>query len=169
MADSIAGGLRSGRRLVLLEMQEAMFAVNGVEVSHPFLDRRLIEFVASIDPADRPLTDANKALIRAGFDGLLPDSVLGRRTKTVGNTLIAGAITEQGAEFARRYPAVSGSEERYLDSSEYSDRLVQFGSSTPSLLESLQLWNSWSLLLWLETVVESDGETTGRDGEPKPR
>ncbi len=84
----VARDLLNGRGLALREFQEAMFAARGLEVSHPYLDRDLVEFVASIPPAQRPIRLGNKALIRTAFAGHLPDSVLSRTTKTVANTWV---------------------------------------------------------------------------------
>jgi asparagine synthase (glutamine-hydrolysing) len=61
-------------------------AAFGIEVRHPFLDRRLIEFLASIPPGQIYKVDLSKRLLRQAMAGLLPEAVRLRRAKTHLNT-----------------------------------------------------------------------------------
>jgi asparagine synthetase B (glutamine-hydrolysing) len=159
---SVSRGLRShlsadlanGRGLILREYQEAIFARHGLEVSHPYLDRDLVSFVASIPATSRPLLAGNKALIRMAFLGLLPDSVLDRTAKTLGNTWIDRVIAEQGPEFVKRFPTVLGASARYLEADRYASALTNLPSLDAALADDL--WNAWSLQLWLEVLDTAD-------------
>jgi asparagine synthase (glutamine-hydrolysing) len=65
-----------------LEAIEASSAYRGFEVSHPFLDRKLTEFVANI-PLEMRLPDGQwKYLLAASLTGLLPEKVCDRLRKT---------------------------------------------------------------------------------------
>ena len=69
--------------VLLLEYDEMRHARAGLDVTSPFLDRRLVEYVASIPIARRPLDTCTKTLARNGFSDWLPSSVIDLRTKTV--------------------------------------------------------------------------------------
>ncbi len=57
-------------------------AAYGIEVRHPFLDRRLVELLVSIPPGQLFRTGASKPLLRRAMAGLLPDAVRLRQGKT---------------------------------------------------------------------------------------
>ena len=141
----VARDLANGRGLALREFQEAMFAARGLEVSHPYLDRALVEFVASIPPDQRPIRLGNKALIRTAFAGHLPDSVLSRTTKTVANTWIDEVQATQTLHFTARFPTVPDNAAAFLDPDTYRDAIT---SDDPDP----DLWQAWSVLLWLESI-----------------
>jgi asparagine synthase (glutamine-hydrolysing) len=64
-----------------LEVEERFYAAAGVEVRHPFLDRRLVEFVLSI-PEDEMVRDlGHKAILRRSMEGIVPEWIRTRRTK----------------------------------------------------------------------------------------
>ena len=65
-----------------LEALEARSAYQGFEVSHPFMDRKLTEFVANI-PLEMRLPDGQwKYLLEASLNDLLPSKVCDRLRKT---------------------------------------------------------------------------------------
>jgi hypothetical protein len=65
------------------ELQGAQYASTGIDLSHPYFDRQLIEFVASLPPRAHPFEGSTKPLTRRAFADHLPESVLTRHTKTV--------------------------------------------------------------------------------------
>jgi asparagine synthase (glutamine-hydrolysing) len=54
----------------------------GIEVRHPFLDRRLVEFMLAIPPRQRAQPGCYKPFLRRAMAGLLPEAVRQRRDKT---------------------------------------------------------------------------------------
>ncbi|HEC16983.1 MAG TPA: hypothetical protein ENI99_10520 [Sedimenticola sp.] len=54
----------------------------GIEVRHPFFDRRIVEFAFAIPPDLWTRGEYPKWLLRQATDGLLPDSVRWRKEKT---------------------------------------------------------------------------------------
>jgi asparagine synthase (glutamine-hydrolysing) len=142
----LARDLANGRGLAVREYQEALFAARGLEVSHPYLDRTLVEFVASIPPTQRPIRLGNKALIRTAFAAHLPDSVLSRTTKTVANTWIDEVVATQAPWFTARFPTVPDNATTFIDPDTYRTAI------TPPLDSPETLWQPWSLMLWLETT-----------------
>jgi asparagine synthase (glutamine-hydrolysing) len=54
----------------------------GLEVRHPYLDRRLVEFLLSIPPEQIYRAGTTKWLLRRAMDGILPNIIRLRRDKT---------------------------------------------------------------------------------------
>lgn len=57
-------------------------AAFGIEVRHPFLDRRLVEFILSIPPQKLFRAGLSKPLLRQAMTGVLPETVRMRKDKT---------------------------------------------------------------------------------------
>jgi asparagine synthase (glutamine-hydrolysing) len=55
----------------------------GQEARHPFLDRRLVEYVVSIPPEQHFHAGRRKLLLRRALAGILPERIRRRRDKTV--------------------------------------------------------------------------------------
>ena len=142
--------LENGRGLALREYQEAIAARHGVEVTHPYLDRALVEFVVSIPTVDRPVALGNKALIRGGFRGCLPDAVLDRVDKTLGNAQIARVIRAQGPRFAERYPEVPPTTLAWVDPEAYRAAVDGFLRTPEPSEVHPGLWPAWSLMVWVD-------------------
>lgn len=65
----------------LLLVEDRMSMAHGLESRVPFLDHRLVEYVATI-PADVKFKDGNmKHLLKKTFSGQVPDRILNRRDK----------------------------------------------------------------------------------------
>ena len=144
--------LHNGRSLTVLEYEEAMLAHRGIEVSHPFLDRMLVEFVASLPLDVRPVHPGNKALLRSAFASDLPEAVVGRRDKVVGNQYIETVALSQGPQFIARYPTVSEAARPFLDAAAYR-HMVSDTEGDPS--SHHDLWPAWSLMLWLDSIASA--------------
>jgi asparagine synthase (glutamine-hydrolysing) len=57
-------------------------AAFGIEVRHPFLDRRLFEYVLAIPPEQLFRLDSSKNLLRRSMVGILPERIRARAQKT---------------------------------------------------------------------------------------
>jgi asparagine synthase (glutamine-hydrolysing) len=66
----------------LVNWHERTAAAMGVEVRHPFLDRRLVEFVLAIPGEQLFRLDGSKNLLRRAMAGLLPERIRQRERKT---------------------------------------------------------------------------------------
>jgi asparagine synthase (glutamine-hydrolysing) len=53
----------------------------GLEVRHPFYDRRLVEFCLTMPEEQRWRGDITRVMVRRAMKGMLPESVLNRHTK----------------------------------------------------------------------------------------
>lgn len=66
---------------MLLHTEDRMSMLSGVEIRVPFLDVRVVEFLAGI-PVDFKLRNGwTKAILREAFKGLAPDEIMFRRDK----------------------------------------------------------------------------------------
>ena len=141
---------REARRVLTNENQEAEFAYRGIGVSYPYLDRSLVDFVTSLPPALRPFDGSTKTLVRSGFAGRLPASVLDRRSKSVANDYLDQVFTRLGAVYRLRYPTVTHAATAYLSSERYERALEASDSNLTTRPERTALWNVWTLMLWLD-------------------
>ncbi|HKY27348.1 MAG TPA: asparagine synthase-related protein [Pyrinomonadaceae bacterium] len=73
-----AGGFLSAVGFV----SRASFRTRGrIELSHPYLDRRLVEFLQAIPHEQRIRPGETRSLMRRALRGLVPEKVLNRKTK----------------------------------------------------------------------------------------
>lgn len=131
----------------LVESFEAKCAFAGLEASHPFLDRTVVECAASVSPDNHPFDGRAKALIREGFGDALPIEVLNRRAKTVFDDFRQVSMESLAPMYRRRFQTVIPVAERYLDAHAYRERLAD--TSSPN---SDDLFAAWLLMEWLESL-----------------
>jgi asparagine synthase (glutamine-hydrolysing) len=153
--DALTHLLTTGQSLRMLEFQESMMSRFGMEVSHPFLDRTLVEFVADIAPSARPLTPLSKSLIRTAMVGHLPDGVLERRDTTFATSMIVADFAVHLPTFTLRFPTVPEQALGLVDPSSYTDLCQRAHRGTLTFSGIQRLWNTWAYLLWIETVLPS--------------
>jgi asparagine synthetase B (glutamine-hydrolysing) len=134
----------------LIEAEEARCAHGGIDLSMPYLDRDLVLYIASIEVADRPFDGRSKTLVREGFSGWLPESVLARPSATVADEYLDEIFTAQLAEFGERYPEISRAGDRFIDRRVYSSLMeaARGGQRGSGVREPL--WAAWTLMTWLD-------------------
>ncbi len=143
-------------RVIINEHQEAEYAYGGVDVSYPYLDRSIIEFLATVPPRHRPFDGSSKALARHAFSERLPASVLERRDKSFADEYLATVFDRLAVEYRTRYPTVSDSAQPYLDPSRYTSLIGRFEDGTMTRSDRTALWNAWTLMLWLDGLSRYD-------------
>ncbi len=136
-------------RCLLNEVQSAEYRWHGIDVSYPFLDRSLLEFIATVPPPLRPFDGSSKAITRQAFAGFLPSSVLDRRTKTTAGRYLDGVFESVAPEYRTRYPAITDLAEAFLDRSRYANALSLSPTDTATRSDRDALWNAWTLMQWL--------------------
>ena len=129
---------------------EAAFSYQGLGLSHPFLDRSVVEFVASIRVLDRPFDGRTKTFLRSGFSGALPASVLDRPRATSFDEYLEGVFVHHAPSYRDRYPTVSDAAEPYLDTSRYRLTMEALGSGALNREQRYGLWSAWRLMAWLD-------------------
>jgi hypothetical protein len=131
---------------------EASFSYQGLGLSHPFLDRSVVEFVASIPIHDRPFDGRTKTFLRSGFSGVLPPSVLNRQRATSFDQYLEAVFTHHAPSYQERYPDVSEAAEPYLDDSRYRAALKRIGVGVVNREQRYGLWSAWTLMAWLDGI-----------------
>jgi asparagine synthase (glutamine-hydrolysing) len=89
---------RSGLDTLINEAGERASAEAGIEDRHPFLDRRLVEFLLALPEEQRWQRGRTKYVLRCALSGLLPESVLHRTDKADFSRLFIDAIDALGGE-----------------------------------------------------------------------
>jgi asparagine synthase (glutamine-hydrolysing) len=69
-------------RLPYLSYATEMYAYHGIEASHPFLDRRVVDFLCRVPPHMKFAGGWSKLLLRKAMEGILPDAVRLRVAKS---------------------------------------------------------------------------------------
>ena len=83
---------RSGLDTTISEAFERASAEAGIENRHPFLDRRLVEFMTALPDEQRWHRGETKYVLRRAMTGLLPHSVHHRKGKTDFGGLFIDAV-----------------------------------------------------------------------------
>lgn len=76
---------------------DVTLAEYGIEPRHPFMDRRIVEFMASVPPEVKYRYGYNKRVLRRAMKGILPEGVRNRRYKTNFSSLYDVKATESDA------------------------------------------------------------------------
>jgi asparagine synthase (glutamine-hydrolysing) len=84
--------------VVINEMYERASVESGLEDRHPFLDVRLVEFVAALPDDQRWKNGLTKHVLRQAMKGLLPESVRTRPDKAEFSGLFVDALSAIGGE-----------------------------------------------------------------------
>ena len=84
--------------VVINEMYERASVESGLEDRHPFLDVRLVEFVAALPDDQRWKNGRTKHVLRQAMKGLLPESVRTRPDKAEFSGLFVDALSAIGGE-----------------------------------------------------------------------
>jgi hypothetical protein len=134
------------------EVQEATYASRGLELTQPYLDRSLVEFVASIRAEDRPFDGRSKYLVRSGFAGWLPPSVLNRRSQTFADEYLDMCFARHAPYYLDRYPVVSEAALPYLDADRYQGLIGEIATQPLRFATRESLWSAWTLMTWLDTL-----------------
>ena len=132
------------------ELQEAQYASTGIDLSHPYFDRQLIEFVASLPPRAHPFEGSTKPLTRRAFADHLPESVLTRHTKTVADDYLDHIFVLHARQYRERYPNLSPLAQAFFDNGRYLTLLSRADSGRLDFTTRESLWSAWTVMAWLD-------------------
>lgn len=137
----------------LLALHEQGSLGTGVETRFPFLDRRLVEFLAPLPSRFKYANSETKAVFRKAIRGMVPDEVLDRRKTHLPMPRDPGAVRRQ-LEIARELLCSPDSRTaRYLD----SQKLVEFLGSRGAGQDTLTTWQVSMNLITLELLYRRFG------------
>jgi asparagine synthase (glutamine-hydrolysing) len=98
--------LRMARRHVNFDNVITCAAMRGIELRHPFYDRRLVEFLLGVPGHMLLHGDSRKYILREAMRGVLPELVRERRTKANFTASFAHAVLDRLAGHSTRDLAV---------------------------------------------------------------
>lgn len=135
----------------------------GIEVRHPFLDRRLFEFVFALPPAHLVRLGERKPLLRRAMAGVLPDFIRLRRDKTSLGGFVDFSLRKEAGRVRNLLAAPLSADLGIVDG-EAVRRSFESYCRGERTAEQRSLWYVISLELWLRRHAGrfSDlGETKG--------
>lgn len=123
----------------------------GMEARHPFLDRRLAEFILAIPPDQLFHQGYYKMLVRRAMTGILPDSIRWRLDKTQFNRYTS-FNWEKAAEQIQQLitePLLSTAF-GFVDANKLLERYAAYRTSHQDISPH-ELWPAVTMELWLKT------------------
>jgi asparagine synthase (glutamine-hydrolysing) len=145
----------------ILEQVDLQAAACSIEMRHPFMDKRLIEFCLSLPSSQRLRGGWSRLIMRHALEGILPQTVQWRGSKTImtpsfqkgllrfDQALLASIFSEQASgpvSPAAHYINWPMAQQAY-------GRLVSGADLSETDLQAL--WKAATLSLWLESTRKS--------------
>jgi asparagine synthase (glutamine-hydrolysing) len=121
-----------------------------VAYSHPFADRRLVEFMLAIPPEEVVRPGEPRRLMRRAFAGLLPEPVLLRKSKASFGEFYDQCLTPLAQEMLRDPGRLRSVELGYLDRASLVERLGRYLAGTDSNADQLRI--AILVEFWLRTA-----------------
>jgi asparagine synthetase B (glutamine-hydrolysing) len=141
------GLLGSPRLTTALEITSHYAAAHGIEVRHPFLDRRLIELCLAL-PSRLSLRDGwTRYILRAALADVLPSEVANRAGKAWMTDTFARSLFERDGNLLSNALQDLGVLDRYVAVDDISEK-VRNGRSLPND-EQARLARLATLSIWL--------------------
>ncbi len=132
-------------------------AAFGIEVRHPFLDRRLFEYVLAIPGEQLFRLDGTKSLLRRSMREILPERIRSRRGKTRFTPFLDSVLRERAAgEITELLSSPRADDLGILDGNRLRSAYLDFLGGTEESRRAL--WYAVTLEIWLrrcEVIRES--------------
>jgi asparagine synthase (glutamine-hydrolysing) len=127
----------SGWATLFHEIWEREGALLGIELRHPFFDRRLAEFAFAIPERQRSHSGLVKIVLRNALQGRLPESVIRRRIQAEFTPVFKQAVDTIDAQ--GRFTCAEIEERGWIIPSELFSSIQKFRAG-----ESLNVWRLWA-------------------------
>jgi asparagine synthase (glutamine-hydrolysing) len=132
----------------------------GIEVRHPFLDRRIAELLLAIPPRQRSEPGVYKPLLRRAMQGLLPELIRQRKDKTSLGSFIDLGWRQKEADRIRDLLAEPLSAELGIVDGARLRAAFEFAQKNEA--EAAHgLWYAVTLELWLREIASSGFDLAG--------
>ena len=143
--------LTSPQLLWVLELSDRCAAAFSLDVRHPFMDKRLIEFCLAL-PAEQKLDKGwSRIIMRRAMAGILPNEICWRGGKTDMNpNFIYGLLKKSRRDLDEVVNDLSETVERFVDSDklrELHQRLISQRKIKVS--DAMTFWKVTTLAYWL--------------------
>jgi asparagine synthase (glutamine-hydrolysing) len=141
-----------------------------LEIWRPFSDRRVLEFLFAVPPAEKftphPETDefyaGSKQILRNAMQGILPESVRTRKSKTIFSSAIADVIARSWPTYEAAFGPHGRSEladRDYIVPGRFWERLQRLRTGE-SLPEIVYIFHMISLETWFRSLRMSRSDST---------
>jgi len=156
---------RSGLDTTINEGVERASAEAGIENRHPFLDRRLVEFMIALPDEQRWHRGETKCVLRRAMTGLLPESVRQRQDKTDFAGLFIDAIDALDGEAF--YNDLELARLGWVDAGEVVTMYRRMRSNVGLGWRAIDedAWALWAIAgieIWARSMMEGTNGKTGR-------
>lgn len=141
----------SGWTARLLESGDRLAAERGVELRHPFFDRRLVEFAIALPETQRRRNGTSKYVLRQAMRELLPESVYARTDKADASAFVPQALDRLGGAAALRRLQIGALGWVRSDAliKEYDRACRQFAQGDSSYCEGMfNVWMALAVETW---------------------
>jgi asparagine synthase (glutamine-hydrolysing) len=131
----------------------------GIEVSHPYLDRRLVEFLQAIPHEQRIRPGETRSLMRRALRGVVPEKVLNRQTKRGPEEAFLRAIVREWPQLHAMFSSARVQDHGYVNVELLRAALerARHGCKTSSFSATI------CLELWLQAFEKRRCKTRGTD------
>ena len=147
--------LTSSRIQTALELTTHATAAHGVEVRHPFFDKRLVEFCLALPPGQSLKDGWTRSILRRSLGGILPEAIQWRVGKAWMVPNFERGLYTQDRALLEEHVSDLGPLRPYVDT-EVVQELFEKGVSAPNI-EQAQLARVATLSVWLKKRFSGSG------------
>ena len=144
--------------------------ISRVDVSYPFLDRRLVEFMQAIPHTQRVRAGETRSLMRRSLSGLLPEKIAKRKSKGNPQEVLTRAIAREWPRLEPLFEDARVFARGYIDRAALQSTVQKFrfgcGTHAPALLKTLVL-EVWLRSLERQAPVKQSAAIAGEGAAPK--
>lgn len=119
----------------------------GLRMAHPFMDRRLVEYLASIPPEQKMRDGLQKSIVRRSMRSLLPEQLLARTDKTSGDPIFHRSLRRNWKLLADLVQAPDFQALGLVDPERFLVGLQQYLVGRKELLTGI--WGAISIANWI--------------------
>jgi asparagine synthase (glutamine-hydrolysing) len=144
--------LSSGAFTHVLELSDQCASAFSIEVRHPFMDKRLVEFCLALPPDQKLKLGWSRMIMRRAMEGILPPQIQWRGGKaSMEENFRQGLIVTDKAIVEKVLLGDSSNAKDFLNL-EFLQRSFQELQSDPSgqHTEMMGIWKGTALSLWLQ-------------------
>lgn len=154
LRDSHHAQVTSGILPFYLEVNDKVAAHFGIDHSHPFYDRRLMEFCLSLPPELRLHRGWDRRVQRLAVAGLVPRNIQWRLRKAHwGSNFEARLIADDASTVDRVLADAEGALGQYVQLPELRESWQRCRNRTYQEQDLMSVWVATTLGLWLERVA----------------
>ncbi len=143
--------LTSGLFTSVLELSDRCAAAFSIEIRHPFMDKRLIEFCLALPPEQKLYQGWSRIVMRRAMSGVLPEEIQWRGGKTDMNpNFLRGLLTTDRRALDEIILNQCESIEKYVDIqtlSQVYQRLIS--QDKVKIDDAMTIWRVATLAYWL--------------------